>query len=297
MRPPRNSNGTLSRPTRLEQGNHDGRFLRGASFFVLLPSILYRSHRDKAQFDMTLPDLRDPDSIALFLDFDGTLVAIADRPDNVRLDPETRRALDRLSRLLSGALAIITGREIATVDRYLAPLHLPVAGVHGLTRRDAQGRTHAPVIDAGLAATVERAVAPLLRKYPDLLLERKFGAIALHYRTHPELEVACIEAMENAVTGLQKTEIKRGKMVIEAKAIAGDKGDAIADYLEETPFRGRRAVFAGDDATDEDAFELVNARGGASIKIGPGATQAAYRAAGTDAFLIWLRQLPAKLGG
>jgi trehalose 6-phosphate phosphatase len=246
---------------------------------------------------MTLPDLRDPDRIALFLDFDGTLVAIADRPDNVRLDPETRQALDKLGRLLAGALAIITGREIATVDRYLAPLHLPVAGVHGLTRRDAQGRTHAPAVDAGLASTIEKAVSPLLRKYPDLLLERKFGAIALHYRTHPELEVACIEAMENATTGLRQTEIKRGKMVVEAKAIAGDKGAAIADYLAETPFRGRQAVFAGDDMTDEDAFELVNARRGISIKIGPGATHATYRAAGTGEFLKWLRQLPAKLGG
>jgi trehalose 6-phosphate phosphatase len=246
---------------------------------------------------MSLPDLHDPDRLALFLDFDGTLVAIADRPDDVKLDPTTRQALAELSRMLSGALAIITGREIATVDRFLSPLHLPVAGVHGLTRRDALGRMHAPAIDAGLAAAVERVAAPLLARYPALLLERKYGATALHFRAHPELERTCTEAMQSAVSGHPGTELKRGKMVIEAKTIAGDKGAAIADYLGEAPFLGRQAVFAGDDVTDEDAFMLVNARNGISIKIGPGETQAIYGVPDTAEFLAWLRQLPVKLGG
>jgi len=139
---------------------------------------------------MTLPDLRNPDQFALFLDFDGTLVAIADRPDDVRLDPETRDALAGLDGLLAGALAIVTGREIAAVDRFLAPLRLSVAGVHGLMRRDAQGRTYTSAFDSGLPDAIERAVFPLLAKHPGLLVERKYGALALHYRDHPELEQA-----------------------------------------------------------------------------------------------------------
>ena len=98
---------------------------------------------------MTLPNLRESDRIALFLDFDGTLVAIADRPDEVRLDLTTRQALMHLDTLLGGAVAIITGREIAAVDRFLDPLRLSIAGVHGLTRRDAEGRTHKPAVDGG----------------------------------------------------------------------------------------------------------------------------------------------------
>jgi trehalose 6-phosphate phosphatase len=103
--------------------------------------------------------------------------------------------------------------------------------------------------------------------------------------------------MEAAVDALPGVELKRGKMVVEAKAIGGNKGAAIADYLNEKPFAGRRAVFAGDDVTDEDAFILVNARDGVSIKVGPGDTHATYRAAGTGEFLEWLRQLPGKLEG
>src|SRR5215831_4425067 len=238
---------------------------------------------------MTLPDLINPEEFALFLDFDGTLVAIANRPDDVRLDPQTREALADLNELLAGALAIVTGRDIAVVDRFLAPLRLSTAGVHGLMRRDAQGRTSASAFDSGLPAAIERAVFPLLAKHPGLLVERKYGALALHYRAHPELEQASIEAMESAVGELRETEVKRGKMVVEVKAIGGNKGAAVADFLKEKPFAGRRAVFAGDDTTDEDAFVLVNARGGTSIKVGPGATQATYRAASTFEFLEWLR--------
>jgi trehalose 6-phosphate phosphatase len=244
---------------------------------------------------MTLPDLRDSDRIALFLDFDGTLVAIADHPDEVRLDSSTCQALMHLDTLLGGALAIITGREIAAVDRFLDPLRLSIAGVHGLTRRDARGHTHAPPVDGGFASVIEQAAWPLLHKHPALFLEYKYGAVALHYRSHPELEQTCIALMETAVNGLPGVELKRGKMVVEAKAVGGNKGAAIADYLNEKPFAGRRAVFAGDDVTDEDAFILVNARDGISIKVGPGETSATYRAAGTDEFLAWLRQLPTNL--
>jgi trehalose 6-phosphate phosphatase len=246
---------------------------------------------------MTLPDLRNPDEFALFLDFDGTLVAIAERPDDVRLDPGTRDALADLNGRLAGALAIVTGREIEAVDRFLAPLRLSVAGVHGLMRRDARGRTYTSSFDAGLPAAIERAVTPLLQKYPGLRIERKYGAVALHYRDHPELEQVSLDALENAVNDLRETEIKRGKMVVEVKAIGGNKGAAVADFLKEEPFAGRRAVFAGDDMTDEDAFVLVNARDGISIKVGPGATNATYRSSGTAEFLDWLRQLPAQLAG
>src|SRR5258708_23610467 len=106
---------------------------------------------------MTLPDLRIPDQCALFLDFDGTLVAIADRPDDVRLDPETRDALADLNGLLAGALAIVTRREIAAVDRYLAPLRLSVAGVHGVMRRGAKGRTHTSAFHSRPPQGLERA--------------------------------------------------------------------------------------------------------------------------------------------
>ena len=65
-------------------------------------------------FSMTLPELRNPDQLALFLDFDGTLVAIASRPDDVQLDPETREALANLNELLAGALAMLVFAAVSS---------------------------------------------------------------------------------------------------------------------------------------------------------------------------------------
>src|SRR5690242_13964730 len=72
---------------------------------------------------------------ALFLDFDGTLVDIAERPDAVVVPDDLRGILRRLEHRFGGALAIVTGRPIAAIDGFLAPERFDVAGVHGAEYR------------------------------------------------------------------------------------------------------------------------------------------------------------------
>jgi trehalose 6-phosphate phosphatase len=237
---------------------------------------------------MALPTLSAPDRFAFFLDFDGTLVELAERPDAVQLAERTREALGRLTDATGGAVAVITGREIADVDRMLAPLRLPAAGVHGLTRRTISGESHAAPIDDEFLRHAELLLAPLVLSEPGLLLERKSNAIALHYRARPDLEATCGEVMDELAAITRGIQIKRGKMVFEAKPALADKGTAIMDFLKEAPFAGRCPFFAGDDITDEDAFAAVNKLEGVTVKIGPGATVAHYRAEGTPDFLDWL---------
>ena len=245
---------------------------------------------------MTLPKILTSTKVALFLDFDGTLVEIAEHPEAVVLGDATRRALGVLSEKLDGALAIVTGREIAAIDRFLAPLRLPVAGVHGLARRDATGRLlPAPDTCEFVALAAER-LKSLVDAEDGLMLERKTGSLALHYRARPELEGACLTAFESAVDGAPGIELKRGKMVLEAKPAGADKGTALVDFMSEHPFLGRTPVFAGDDVTDEDAFRQVNSLQGISIKVGKGPTLAQYRASNTAAFLCWLEQSAQSLG-
>ena len=236
-----------------------------------------------------------PGDIAILLDFDGTLVEIADHPDSVALLPDTQAVLATLTRVLDGALAVVTGRAIGDVDRFLEPLRLPVAGVHGLERRGASGAVHVSEIDAGAIAAVREALQRLVGEEPGLLLETKPGSVAMHYRARPELKQRCIEAVHRSVSGIDGLNLLHGKMVIEAKSGADTKADALAGFMAEPPFLGRLPIFAGDDITDESAFRAIGEHDGVSIKIGNGDTAARYRASDTDEFLGWLTTLAGRL--
>ncbi len=244
---------------------------------------------------MALPEIHDARRYALFFDFDGTLADIAARPDEVRVPDETRATLKALSIALDGAVAIISGREIASVDHYLMPVQLAMSGVHGLTRRDANGNVHMHEFDTHGIEHVENRLADFVTANPGLLMERKKGAVTLHYRQRPELEGASHEAMRGAIGGFDSIRFRPGKMVVEALAHQRDKGAAIESFLAESPFLDRVPVFAGDDVTDEDGFALVNRRQGISIKVGGGETQARYRAKNTRELLSWLKDVLDKL--
>lgn len=242
---------------------------------------------------MPLPIPAEP--IAIFLDFDGTLVDIAEWPDAIRVAEDTQTTLRRLQRSVAGALAIVTGREIDVVDHFLAPFRCPVAGVHGLVRRDAAGVHHSRAGVPAFLEAAERLLNALAVRAPGLVVERKSRAIAIHYRARPELERDCLAVMEAIAATDASIRIVPGKMVIEAKPGGGDKGSAIADFLAEVPFLGRTPLFAGDDVTDEDAFRIVNDRGGMTVKIGPGSTLAHHRVESPATFAGWLRKLADQL--
>jgi trehalose 6-phosphate phosphatase len=237
---------------------------------------------------MLLPTVNDPERYALFFDFDGTLADIVEHPENVEVTEATKETLEALLRRSGGAVAIITGRDISTIDRFLAPVRLPVAGVHGLTRRDANGQVHSPHYDAAVLDAIEAALKPLVEGAPGLLMERKQGALALHYRQRPELEEICLAQMQRAAAPTPTVVLRHGKMVVEAVAYPSNKGAAIDSFLHETPFLGRTPLFAGDDLTDEDGFALVNERRGISIKVGPGETLAQFRVPARQELLAWL---------
>lgn len=243
-----------------------------------------------------LPDPSRPEHFAFFFDFDGTLADIAERPEDVEVTDATREALTALRGSLEGAVAIITGRDISAIDRFLTPVRLPIAGVHGLTRRDATGQMHHPEYDGEALKVIESKLKRLVAQETGLLLEAKQGALALHYRLRPELEGVCLEAMEHAVNGTPSITVRRGKMVIEAVGHAGNKGEAIESFLSEKPFAGRVPVFAGDDLTDEDGFASVNRLQGISIKVGQGDTQAHYRVQDREELLSWLNAIIERIG-
>jgi trehalose 6-phosphate phosphatase len=235
---------------------------------------------------------------AYFLDLDGTLIDLAERPDAVTVEPALPGMLLRLRDMTGGAAAIVTGRPIQVVDRLLAtpgaPLAgLPVAGLHGLERRRPDGsllRTPpATALDR-----VRQAFLAFVHGDDRLLVEDKELTIALHFRLAPERagEIAALAAnlAERVAPDLAPV---TGKAVVEFKPPGIDKGSAIAAYLAEPPFQHRRPVFIGDDVTDEDGFIEVERRGGVTIRVGQptATTRARHGLASVTAVHAWLREL------
>lgn len=232
-----------------------------------------------------------PDSLAIFLDLDGTLVDIADKPSGIALDEPLRGLLDRLQRRTNGALALVSGRSIDDIDGHLRPLSLPVAGQHGLERRDASG-IHRAAGGRELLEPAREAIDRLLHRHPDVFVEEKGLSLAVHYRNRPVLASWLHRSLRELVGEFpNQLALQRGKRVIEIKLAGADKGAAIAAFLDEPPFRGRRPVFIGDDSTDEHGFAIVNASHGISVKVGAGSTAARYRLPDVGAVVAWLSAL------
>ncbi|MGH6920098.1 MAG: trehalose-phosphatase [Geminicoccaceae bacterium] len=236
------------------------------------------------------PPLR-ADEIALFLDVDGTLVEIEREPGAVHVPERLCRILADLFEVSDGALALVSGRSLEQLDRLFWPLRLCAAGLHGLERRNLRtGVVRSEPVPAAFAparASLER----FARDHAGVLLEDKGLTLALHYRNAPRLEEAA-KALAQAVVAASEgvLVLLEGKKVVELKPPGRDKGEAIAAFMDEAPFRGRRPVFAGDDLTDEAGFATINRLGGISIRIGADArpTAALYGQRDVSSMQDWL---------
>lgn len=224
---------------------------------------------------------------ALFLDFDGTLAPLVQRPGDTILAISVRRVLIRLRKLLAGRIAIVSGRSLGVIDRLVAIDGLPVAGVHGLERRGADGAMTKTVASNRIAA-VREEFAALVTRWPQLYLEDKGPSLALHYRMAPDLAPVAREAAE-AAADRHGLSIQNGKMVVEVHEPGPDKGGAVRAFMAEPPFSGARPVFVGDDVTDEAGFEAATRLGGFGVLVGlPRTTAATFRLTDVQDVEAWL---------
>jgi trehalose 6-phosphate phosphatase len=242
------------------------------------------------------PELRGP--CAFFLDVDGTLLDIADHPELIRVDAGLIDLLKALARAADGALALISGRPIADIDRLLADPGFCVAGQHGAERRDFSGTMHAREVPRAALEEARRRLALVAARHPALVLEDKGVNFALHFRSAPQLSAETQDAVRSLASELGgEFEVQLGKMVVELRPAGKDKGVAIAEFLDEAPFRGRAPVFVGDDLTDEIGFELINHVGGHSVKVGEGESVARWRLPDSAAVRAWLANFVERSGG
>jgi trehalose 6-phosphate phosphatase len=228
------------------------------------------------------------DADALFVDFDGTLAALQRRPQLVVIGVTMRRALIRIRDCLAGRLAVISGRDIDTLQRLLAVDGIGLAGVHGLERRGAGNklRWHRPHPSAAMRLACDELHAVMALR-PRILIEDKGVGVAVHFRDAPDLATVVREATQR-VAARHGLTVQAGKMVYEVCEPGPDKGAALRAFMAEPPFAGARPIFVGDDETDESGFAAATALGGFGILVGNRLTAARYRLADISAVEAWL---------
>ncbi len=213
---------------------------------------------------------------AVFLDIDGTLIDLAPTPDAVVVPAELPGTLRALRARLGGAVAVLSGRKMADIDRLIGPDYA-AAAEHGGILRSADGAV-TPVArrPAKYEAWLE-VLNACAAAMPGVLVEVKAFNLVVHYRQAPRYEAELRGLVEQLVAGSEDATLLIAHCAFELKARGGDKGAALAAFMREAPFAGRVPIFVGDDVTDEPAIARAAALGGAGLHVGRdfgGSTQA-----------------------
>ncbi len=226
------------------------------------------------------------DDTALFLDVDGTILDMARSPDAVVVPRDLQEALTRLRQKLSGALAFVSGRSLATLDALFAPM--AAIGCHGVEVRGQDGAVLA--LSPPLSRTVRDIFNTLAQAHPGVLLEDKDYSLALHYRLAPEAKSALLAAMDAHKTlfAAEHIAILQGKAVIDARPLGIDKGVGVRALMRQAPFAGRKPLFGGDDTTDLDVFKILPELGGLGFSVGKRLPGAAFMFTKPLAVRQWL---------
>lgn len=237
-------------------------------------------------------DFAFPVQMALFLDFDGTLVGFKNDPETVHLTRGHTNRLIKLHSALSGAIAIISGRDVRDLATRVPNIFWRL-GNHGLYSLPP---THVPPATlASFPDTLRKALTQALQKFGGVWIEDKGPMIAIHHRAIPQAGPDIYKIVYGLIAeadGLRPDLIiQSGHNVVEIKPADANKGKSITAMMKNPPFLGRTPVMIGDDNTDEDGFIAVQNRGGFGIKVGPGETQAKYRVADRDALYALLERI------
>ena len=235
------------------------------------------------------PPAIDPAGMSLFLDFDGTLVELADRPDEVTVGSELASLLQRLSFKLEGRLSVVSGRSLAQLIQFFGPFSdtLAMVGSHGAEVRT-RGSEHVAPDPPEALRDAKQHFADAFWGNEGVLIEAKTLGVAIHYRLDPSAEAAALR-LATDFASRHELELQRGKMMVEVRSAGHDKGTGIATLMNMPPFSGSVPVFLGDDLTDEPGFRRCLEMGGAGVLVGPPrATAAQYWLPDVAAVHKWL---------
>ncbi|MEO0912568.1 MAG: trehalose-phosphatase [Pseudomonadota bacterium] len=236
------------------------------------------------------PPRISPATHAICLDFDGTLVDIASAPDAIKIPATLPRLLATLHKATNGALALISGRNVADLRHHLPTFPGTIIGSHGAERSDGPD---APITTPNLP-DASAPITEIHARAAGLRVEEKPHGAVLHYRAEPHRAEEAHATMAEIAANHPGFTLQQAKMAWELHPKGISKDRALKTLFEAPPFQHRTPIFAGDDTTDEPALALTAQMGGIAIRIGGGASHAPFHLATPTAMLAWLAKLTEK---
>ena len=215
---------------------------------------------------------------AVFLDYDGVLTPIVDRPEDAIITEEMAAVVRGLAS--RATVCIVSGRDRAVIEQLSGLDDLIIAGSHGFDIHDPATGTIAHDASSGfedLVATVTADVRDRAADVAGTLVEPKHASVALHYRSVDPAEHGRVQEIVDGVLAEHPDELRvtPGKFVHEIQPkIDWNKGRAVEHLLgvlglDGVDDTGRHVlpIYLGDDVTDEDAFRALAPRGGVGILV------------------------------
>ena len=222
-----------------------------------------------------VPDLPDLGRVALFLDFDGTLVDIATRPDGIDVPSQVPALLAQLHTRTQGRTVIVSGRRMQDLQTFLPGFPGVMVGSHGAEVLEQGKLWRHDLAGSDALRCIRRTARAWAEEQSGVLVEDKPCSVVLHFRQAPDLMAPADRFLTAMVDGTPGFRLHHAKMALEVHPSDVSKRAAIEGLLQRWPECVPVAI--GDDATDEGMFEAVNEIGGLSVKVGPEETAAEWR--------------------
>jgi trehalose-phosphatase len=214
--------------------------------------------------------------LLLMFDVDGTLAPIAEHPSLARVPDATQRLIASLVTKPNVSIALVSGRAAHDARRLVGVQDVWTIGNHGAEVMTPDGDVSVdPDIEryAGQVARAAQSLSALLEPLRGVFLEDKTWTFSVHYRAADAGVLPRLRAVVDDVATQQGLRVTEGKKVLEVRPpVSVDKGTAVYTLARELGALadGASLLFAGDDATDEDAFRLLRAQhpGAVTIRVG-----------------------------
>jgi len=229
--------------------------------------------------DHALEKLVEASTILVATDFDGVLAPLVDNPDDSRITPEGRAALDALAETPGVTVALVSGRGLANL-RVVAQADPRwwMVGSHGIEVEGPaeMGALSVPTANKDELQAVWDDFVTVANQFPGTWVETKPWGAALHTRgIEADVEVKVREAAREKIARYGDSLTTRlGHGIIESSLQSQTKGDGLLALIRE--IQPECALFMGDDVTDEDALAVLGA-GDVGVKVGGQPSVAPYR--------------------